>query len=140
MPDEAERRDLGEQQEQEVPLGHQRQAAQDAARTAVAPLEEAGAPDAVVDRGAGAVQDVRHALRVQAARPRDVTGGVVFLRPLALEQRLGLAVADLLAPEAADGVAAAVPDDRGRVEAERPALRLELPADVDVVARRAELR
>src|SRR5262249_2367926 len=50
------------------------------------------------------------------------------------------AVAVLLLEVGADRVAAPVPDQRGRVEAERPAARLQAPADVDVVAGGPELR
>ena len=41
---------------------------------------------------------------------------------------------------ARNGRAAMVPDDRRRTEAELPALVLQPPADVDIVARRPELR
>ena len=66
--------------------------------------------------------------------------GVVLLGPLAFQGGLGAAVVELLPPIAADRVAAAVPDHRRGVEAERPAALLEAPADVDVVAGDAELR
>ena len=58
---------------------------------------------------------------VDPARPRRVAADVVLLGPLALEQRLGPAVAALLAQVAADGVAALVPDHRRGREADRPA-------------------
>src|SRR5579884_1254991 len=59
---------------------------------------------------------------------------------LALEQRLGLAVAALLAQIRAHGPAPVMPDDRARAERD-PFARVEQPpAHVDVVAGRAELR
>src|SRR5262245_60889753 len=64
---------------------------------------------------------------------------VVLLRPLAFQQRLGLAIAILLLPERADRVAAMMPDDRGRTESQRPALIVQPPADVHIVARDAIL-
>src|SRR5438034_445491 len=69
----------------------------------------------------------------------DRAASVVLLGPLTLEQRLGTAVAALLAEVRADAVAPAVPHHRGGAEAERPAGFLEPPADVDVVARDPEL-
>ena len=77
---------------------------------------------------------------VERPSPARLPGRVVLLRPLPLEQRLGLAVAVLLLPVRADRVAAVVPDHGRGAEAERPAALLEPPADVDVVAGGAELR
>ena len=69
-----------------------------------------------------------------------MAGAVVFLGPLAGQQRLGATVAALLPDVRAYGIAAVVPDDRGRVEAQRPAAIAEAPANVDIVAGGSELR
>src|SRR2546422_5847608 len=61
-------------------------------------------------------------------------GRVVLLRPLPFQQGLGPTVSLLLFPVSDHRVAAVVPDDRCRAEPERPALLLDLPADIDVVA------
>ena len=71
VPDEAECRDLSEQQQQEVPLGHERQAAQHRGRRRPwSRLEQRRAPDAVVDRGAARTPMRRRRVAVEAARPR----------------------------------------------------------------------
>ena len=120
-----------------VPLGGARELGQHALGCLLR-LEGAGAPGAVIDArrphhaGAGAV--------VEAAGPGHVAAAVVALGPLALEQRLGLAVALLLPPVAADAAAAPMPDQRGRMEAQRQPLLLQPPAGVDVVAGDPELR
>src|SRR5215207_6678844 len=66
--------------------------------------------------------------------------GVVPLRPFPLQQRFGLAVALLLLPVSSDRVAAVVPDQRRRIEAEGPPPLLESPADIHVVTRHPESR
>src|SRR5207302_3639473 len=83
---------------------------------------------------------VRPSAAVEATGPAHVPGTVVFLRPLPLQYRLRPAVPDLLPPVGADRVPAVVPDHGGRAEAERPAPRLEPPADIHVVAGGPELR
>ena len=67
-------------------------------------------------------------------------GGAVLVGMLSLEQRLGLAVASLLAQVAAHGAAAVVADDRAGAERDLPARVEQPPAHVDVVAGGAELR
>src|SRR6187455_1544656 len=76
---------------------------------------------------------------VEAAAPRDVPQGVVPLRPLALEQRLGPAVLPLLLQKRAHRTSSVMPDNRSRAETERETLLLQPPADIDVVARDPEL-
>jgi hypothetical protein len=71
---------------------------------------------------------------VDAASPADVTCCIVFLRPFSLEHRFCLAVSPLLSQVRAGGRPAAVPDDCCRSEAELPAMSLNAPAKVDVVA------
>src|SRR5215213_3517539 len=66
-------------------------------------------------------------------------GAVVALGPLALEQRLGLPVLELLLEVVAGRAAAMVPDDRAGAEAHGPAAVLQPPADVDVVTGDPEL-
>ena len=103
-------------------------------------LEERRAPGSVVDAAAAVTEDPGESLVVEATGPGDVPAGGVTLRPLPFELPLGLAVIVLLLPEAADAVAAVVPDHRAGGEAERPAAFLDPPADVDVVAGDRELR
>ena len=76
---------------------------------------------------------------VEASRPVDVAGAVVLLGPLALEQRLGASVPRLLLPVHAHRVAAVMPHDGARMEAERPPPLAQPPADVHVVAGGSEL-
>ena len=71
---------------------------------------------------------------VDPPRPARGAGAVVVGRPLALQQRLGLAVAVLLAQVAPDRVAAPVHDDRAGAEAEGAVRLLQPPAEVDVVS------
>ena len=59
---------------------------------------------------------------------------------LSLEQRLGLAVAPLLAEIGADRTAAMMQDHRARTEGDVLAGVKQPPADVDIVARGTELR
>ena len=80
------------------------------------------------------------AVAVQPTGPGHVSAGAVSLGPLALEQRLGLAVTALLFEVAAHRVAAVMPDDRAGAEAQPPTALAQAPADVDVVARRPVLR
>src|SRR5438067_6468350 len=65
---------------------------------------------------------------------------VVALGPLRLEQRLCPPIALLLAPEVPDRVAPVVPHERRWAEPQGPALLLEPPAEVHVVAGRPEAR
>src|SRR5262245_38662186 len=68
-----------------------------------------------------------------------MAGAVVALRPLALEQGLRLAVLELLLQVAAHAVAAVVAYDRAGAAPDAPALLLQAPADVHVVAGDPEL-
>src|SRR5207244_3734534 len=72
--------------------------------------------------------------------PGEMAGTVVALRPLPLEERLGLSVLELLLQIGPEGVSPVVPDDRAGAESDGPAFLLQPPADVDVVARDPELR
>src|SRR6516162_1858614 len=69
-----------------------------------------------------------------------MAGHVIFLRPFPLEHCFCLPIAELLFPVPADRIALVVADHGTRVEAERPAMLLEPPACVYVVAGRTELR
>src|SRR5205823_6537954 len=97
-------------------------------------LERRAAPGALVDAAPPPGEREGEASTVQAAAPAQVSGRVVLLRPLALQQRLGPAVAPLLLDVGAQRAASVVPDERRRAEAERPAELLQTPADVHVVA------
>src|SRR5207247_6263824 len=76
---------------------------------------------------------------VDPARPAHVPRTIVLFRPLALQHRLRPAVADLLLPIGAHGVATMVPDQGRGTEAEGPPPLLHTPAHVHVVASSAEL-
>src|SRR5438093_1550867 len=78
---------------------------------AVHRLEGRAAPDAEVHAATTGARAVADAAPVDAALPRHVPSGVVALGPLALQQRLGRAVAALLAQVGAHGRAAMVQDD-----------------------------
>ena len=69
-----------------------------------------------------------------------MTGGVIFLRPLPFEERLGLAIALLLLPIGAHGIAVVMPDHGRRTEPQPAATRLQAPAEIHVIARHPELR
>jgi hypothetical protein len=69
-----------------------------------------------------------------------MAASVVARGPLALEQRLRLAVLGLLLQIAADRPPPPVHDDGRRGETDRPPALLQTPAHVDVVARDPELR
>src|SRR5690242_9039097 len=75
---------------------------------------------------------------IQPAGPGEMTDGVVLLRPLAFEVGFGVAIVPLLTPKAPDRIAAVMPDDRRRAEAQCPPAVLQAPADVHVVAGDAE--
>src|SRR6478672_13305067 len=77
---------------------------------------------------------------IDAARPGRMAGDIVFVGPLAFEQRLGFAVVELLSPVGSDRVAAMMPDRGRRTVAERSALLLQPPAYVDVIAGDGKLR
>ena len=79
-------------------------------------------------------------VRVDAPGPGDVAGGVIFLRPLPFEERLGLAIALLLFPIGAHGIAVVVPDHGRWAEAQPAATLLQAPAEIHVVTRHAQLR
>ena len=78
------------------------------------------------------------AFAVQASGPREMADDVVLLWPFALEHRFGLAVALLLFPVGANGVAVVVPHHRPGTEAEGPPSFLQSPADIHIVAGFAE--
>src|SRR5439155_17537079 len=126
--------------DEQVPLGDPGQRGEHGGAGAVHRLEGRAAPDAEVDAATTCARAVADAAPVDAALPRHVPGGVVALGPLALQQRLGRAVATLLAQVGAHGRAAMVQDDGAGAEAGAPAVLLQPPADVDVIARGAELR
>src|SRR5689334_18632197 len=65
---------------------------------------------------------------------------VILLGPLPLKQGFGSSIAALLPPIDRHLIAAMVPNHRRRAVANHEAALLEPPADIDVVARDAELR
>ena len=77
---------------------------------------------------------------INPSRPRYMPGAVVLLRPLPFQHGFGFSVVYLLFPKHPYGIAAVVPDHGGRVEPQCPALFLQAPADIDVVAGNAEPR
>src|SRR5215471_3784524 len=66
--------------------------------------------------------------------PCKMPEGIVFLRPLLLEQRLGLPVTLLLPPVGLYRVPAVMPDLGRGTEPQLPAALLKLPANINVVS------
>src|SRR6267378_1927428 len=102
-------------------------------------LEGRGAPHTVIDALPQQIAEPR-AAGVNPPGPANMAERVAALRPFVFESRFGPAIAVLLLPISADRVAAVVPHHRCRAEADRPALVLQAPADVDIVAGRAKAR
>src|SRR5689334_13251958 len=105
----------------------------------VQPLEWRRTPDAVIDTSSAEIERAREPAAVDSACPRQLPGAVVFLGPLFLQQGLSPPVPPLLLPVMAYRVAPVMPDNRRRVESERPATLLQPPTHVDIVAGDAEL-
>jgi len=70
----------------------------------------------------------------------EMAGSVIFLRPLSLQEGLSLPIVSLLFPISPHRVAAVVPDHGRRMESQCPALLLQPPAHIDIVAGNVELR
>src|SRR5947209_374233 len=122
-----------------MPLRHERDRREETRLGLVRVLEWFAAPGAVMDALATPRQGSGQTVPVQPAHPAQMAKTVVFLRPLALQQRFGLAVATLLPPVGADRIAPVVPDHGGGTKAKRPATLLKVPADIDIVACYTEL-
>src|SRR5439155_26731200 len=103
-------------------------------------LKGRAAPDAMINPFSERMQLERVRLAEKPPGPGQMAQGRVLLGPAPFEKRLRPAVVPLLTPIGLDGVAPAVPDHRRRAIAQRPPSLLEAPAEVDVVARNAELR
>src|SRR5262245_10113118 len=103
-PEQAEEREQAESADQEVPLRHQRQTRKRRRRLPVERLERCQPPCPLVDPVSARAQRLREPPAIQATLPRQMTARVVFLRPLLLEEGLGLAVAHLLLPVGAHGI------------------------------------
>src|SRR5438132_544996 len=138
MPGRPESRKREESREHEVPLGQERQGAYKARGPLLRRLEGSGPPDAVIDAPAPRPREFRPPVPVHAASPGEMATAVVLLGPLPLEQRLGLSVLVLLFEIRGDRLAAVMPDNGARTEAERPTSLLHSPADVHVVPSDAE--
>src|SRR5262245_56786445 len=69
-----------------------------------------------------------------------MAGGVVLLRPLALQKGLSLAIVFLLFPIGPHRITAMVPNHGSRMESQCPASLLQSPAHIDIVTSNAELR
>src|SRR5207249_8728837 len=105
-----------------------------ARRALVERLKERRVPPPAVDSAAPLIEAERPAAAMEPALPGEMPDGVVALGPLALEHRLGLAVATLLPPIRAHRVPAVVPHDGGGREPDSPAVLLHAPAEIHVVA------
>src|SRR6266545_4786441 len=137
-PEDRERREAGEGQDEQRPLGHEGKRCPYLRRRLVDGLKRCDAPDPVID-SPGAAEEAREPFTVDPASPGHVAGRIVFLRPLPLEQRFRLAVTLLLLPVGPDRVAPVMPDHRAGAEPDAPALLLQAPAYIHVVAGGAEL-
>src|SRR5260221_13778381 len=77
---------------------------------------------------------------IESPGPGKMADGVVLLRPLLFQQRLGLRIVLLLPPVGAHRVAAVMPHHRRSGETQGPAALLQPPADIDIVASKTETR
>src|SRR5262249_47284651 len=100
-------------------------------------LEQSPAEGSVVDNRAPRKQRLRK-IAVNASEPLRLSEEIEAIGMLDVEERLGLPVSHLLLDVGFDGVAAEVPHDRRGAEADRVALILQTPAEVDVVASGSE--
>src|SRR5439155_9895108 len=133
-PQHAEPGEHRENGNRKVPFGHQRQRVERARHRLVQPLERRRAPPAVIDPPSPEIKSAREPAAVDSTRPCQLPCNAVLLRPLLLEQRLGLPIPPLLLPIRAHRVAPMVPDHGGWVEPESPATLSQPPAHVHVVA------
>src|SRR6266540_825906 len=138
-PEARQHREATEGEDEQRPLGHEGKRTPDTGSRLVDGLKGRDAPDPVIDSPAAA-QHAREPFAIDSAAPGHVTGRVVLLRPLPLEQGLSFAVPLLLLPVGPDRVAPVVPDHRSRAEPDGPPLLLQAPAEIHVVARGPELR
>src|SRR5512133_1875825 len=139
-PQRGSRRKEREPTDHEVPLRQERHELRYSTFRMVNRLERSAPPRPVVDAPPPTRRLACEAVAVETPTPGHVPTGGVLLGPLALQLGLGGAVAALLAPVGADRVAAVVPDDGRRAEAEGQAALPQPPADVDVVAGGTESR
>src|ERR1051326_5934150 len=77
---------------------------------------------------------------VNPPRPGQMARQVVLFRPFFFQKSLGLPITLLLAQIGANRVSSMMPDDCRGIETQRPAALLQTPADIHIVAGRAELR
>src|SRR6185437_4593581 len=97
-------------------------------------LKEATPENAGIDHRPARQQERGREVAINAAEPFGLAEQVEAERMLAVDERLGLAVAALLVEISLHRVAAEMPDNGRRAEADRVAGILEAPADVDIVA------
>src|SRR2546422_10822848 len=80
------------------------------------------------------------AIPVDSARPRDMAGEIVLLRPFLFQKGFRFAVIVLLLPIGSNRITPVVPDHRAWAISEAPPLLLKSPAEIHIVARNAKLR
>ena len=83
---------------------------------------------------------VGQSVGVDAPRPDSVAGNIVFFGPFAFQHRFGFAIAFLLLPIGEHRISAVMPHQGRRTEPQTPALFLQTPADIHVIASHVELR
>ncbi len=96
-PESIESREPGQQDDGQVPLGHQGQRPEPARPWLVKRLKRGMAPNTVIDPPSPA-QQIHERLSVDPPGPGKMAESIVLLGPLAFQHRLGLAVPQLLLP------------------------------------------
>src|SRR6266516_2738899 len=133
----AEHGKQAEKGNEQIPLWHHQQRIHYAPGRLVQRLERRQSPDAMID----AVRPPPHIRNsINPPGPFEMARPIVFFRPFPCQKSLGFSVALLLAQIGANRIAAMMPDHRGRTETEGPAMRLQTPAHVHIVAGDTELR
>ena len=77
---------------------------------------------------------------IDSASPSDMARDIIFLGPFFFQERFRFTVVVLLLPVSANLITSVMPNHRARTIAQRPALFLKPPANVDIVSRYAKLR
>src|SRR5262245_32120189 len=80
------------------------------------------------------------AIPVNAARPCDMAGEIVLLRPFFLQEGFRFAIIVLLLPVGSNRIASVVPDHRAGAISQGPPFLLKPPADIHIISRNAKLR
>src|SRR5439155_4031563 len=119
---------------------HQRQGTPEIRGRFIDGLKESAAPGALIDPSPQSPDHLRASLPIEAPGPGQMTKHVVFFRPFLFQQCFGSTVPLLLFPIGPDRIAAMMPDHGRWAKPNRPALLLQPPAEIHIIARRTKLR